>query len=87
MSDPSPEGNEPDGVLKDKILFQANRFGAEETLGYFVDLDSDPTGVVSQTRYWFGLFSHRRGGLWKGMLELSLAVSADDTDALALVTP
>ena len=54
---------------------------------YFVDLDSDPTGVVSQTRYWFGLFSHRRGGLWKGMLELSLAVSADDTDALALVTP
>ena len=87
LSDPSPEGNEPDGVLKDKILFQANRFGAEETLGYFVDLDSDPTGVVSQTRYWFGLFSHRRGGLWKGMLELSLAVSADDTDALALVTP
>ena len=54
---------------------------------YFVDLDSDPTGVVSQTRYWFGLFSHRRGGLWKGVLELSLAVSADDTDALALVTP
>ena len=32
LSDPSPEGNEPDGVLKDKILFQANRFGAEETL-------------------------------------------------------
>lgn len=54
---------------------------------YFVDLDSDPTGIVSQTRYWFGLFSHRRGGLWKGMLQLSLAVSADDTDALALVTP
>ena len=54
---------------------------------YFVDLDSDPTGIVSQTRYWFGLFSHRRGGLWKGMLALPLAVSADDTDALALVTP
>ena len=53
---------------------------------YFVDLDSDPTGMVSQTRYWFGLFSHRRGGLWKGMLTLPLAVSADDTDALALVT-
>ena len=53
---------------------------------YFVELDSDPTSIVYQTRYWFGLFSHRRGGLWKGMLEVPLAVSADDTDALALVT-
>ena len=54
--------------------------------GYVVGLDEDPTGIVSQTRYWFGLFSHRRSGLWKGMLQLPLAVSADDTDALALVT-
>ena len=53
---------------------------------YFVDLDSDPIGIVSQTRYWFGLFSHRRNGLWKGLLEVPLAVSADDTAALALVT-
>ena len=53
---------------------------------YFVDLDLYPTGIVSQTRYWFGLFSHRRGGLWKGMLEVSLTVSVDDTNALALVT-
>ena len=53
---------------------------------YFVDLDSAPNGIVAQTKYWFGLFSHRRGGLWKGMLEVPLAVSVDDTDALALVT-
>ena len=53
---------------------------------HFVDLDIDSTVIVSHTRYWFGLFSHRRGGLWKGMLEVPLAVSADDTDALALVT-
>ena len=54
---------------------------------YFVDLDSDPTAIVLQTKYWFGLFSHRRGGLWKGMLAVPLAVSADDSDASALVTP
>ena len=53
--------------------------------GYVVGLDEDPTSLVSQTSYWFGLFSHRRSGLWRGMLELPLAVSADDTDALALV--
>ena len=53
---------------------------------YFVDLDSAAIGIVSQTRYWFGLFSHRRDGLWKGLLKVPLAVSADDTAALALVT-
>ena len=54
---------------------------------YFVDLNLIPTSVVSQARYWFGLFSHRRGGLWKGMLEVALAVSADDVAAALLVTP
>ena len=32
LSEKSPEGKESDGAVKDKILFQANRFGAEETL-------------------------------------------------------
>jgi hypothetical protein len=54
---------------------------------YFVDLNTEPTNVVRQTRYWFGLFSHRRGGLWKGMLQIPLVVTADDADAYALVGP
>lgn len=53
---------------------------------YFVDLDTVPMNVVSLTRYWFGLFSHRRGGLWKGLLQIPLAVSQDDADAYKLVT-
>ena len=32
LSEKSPEGKESDGAMKDRILFQANRFGAEETL-------------------------------------------------------
>ena len=32
LSNKSPDGNEADGEIKQKILFQANRFGAEETL-------------------------------------------------------
>ena len=50
---------------------------------YFVDFGFGPRHVVLQTRYWFGLFSHRRGGLWKGLLEVPLALSQDDTDAEA----
>ena len=48
---------------------------------YVVDLNIDALSVVSQARYWFGLFSHRRGGLWKGILQVPLAVSQDDLDA------
>ena len=51
----------------------------------FVDLDTTPDNIVSHTRYWFGLFSHRRSGVWKGMLQIPLAPSQDDDDALTLL--
>lgn len=54
---------------------------------YFVDLDTPPANIVNLTRYWFGLFSHRRAGLWKGLLRVSLAVTQDDADALLMVGP
>jgi len=48
---------------------------------YFVSFEFGPRVVVMQTRYWFGLFSHRRDWSWKGLLEVPLALSRDDTDA------
>jgi hypothetical protein len=51
----------------------------------FVGLDEKASVIVDQTRFWFGLFSHRRNGLWKGLLQIPLAISADDTAAAALV--
>lgn len=53
----------------------------------FIDLDMPPAHVVSGARFWYGLFSHRRNGLWKGLLELPLALSADDNEAALLVAP
>lgn len=53
----------------------------------FVSLDNPPSLIVDSTRFWFGLFSHRRNGLWKGLLQIPLAVGPDDTAAAALVTP
>jgi hypothetical protein len=52
---------------------------------YFIDVNTDGFSVVDRARYWFGLFSHRRGGLWKGMLQVPLCVTQDDTDALARI--
>lgn len=54
---------------------------------FFVDMNTASFNVVSLTRYWFGLFSHRRDGLWKGMLEVPLPVTIDDADASGIVGP
>ncbi len=48
---------------------------------YFVSLQGASATIVIQTRYWFGLFSHRRGNLWKGLLQVPLPLSQDDVDA------
>jgi len=51
---------------------------------YFVDLDIPPLVVVDRTRYWFGLFSHKRvSALWKGMVQVDL--NSDDTLAKTLI--
>jgi uncharacterized protein DUF6932 len=54
---------------------------------YFVDLDIDPINLVSQTRYWYGLFSHRRiTGEWKGIVEVPLALTPADAVVSALIS-
>lgn len=67
--------------LQNKILFNAVKM--KETFkcdAYGVDLDTPSENVVDQTRYWFGLFSHRRvTRQWKGMLQISLDASDDQT--------
>jgi len=57
------------------------------TDAYFVDLSRPAEEVVEQTRYWFGLFSHRRQDLqWKGMLALPLGTIAADQEAIRLLS-
>lgn len=53
--------------------------------GRFIDLDTDVFNIVNLARFWFGLFSHRRGGLWKGMLQVMLPVNQDDAEASLMV--
>jgi hypothetical protein len=49
---------------------------------FFIDLNGSPEAIVSVSRYWLGLFSHRRiDGLWKGMLQVRLENVADDLAA------
>lgn len=49
-----------------------------------VNLTTSPEWLVTQTRYWYGLYSHRRGdALWKGMLQLPL--DSDDAVGRAML--
>lgn len=48
---------------------------------YWVDIAYNPMLTVEQTRYWIGLFSHRRDGIWKGMLRIELNTSTEDDTA------
>jgi len=51
---------------------------------FYVDLNKNAAALVSDTRYWFGLFSHQRdSALWKGMIEVPL--DSDDDDARQIV--
>lgn len=50
---------------------------------FFLSLGSPPAMVVDVTRYYFGLFSHRRDRVWKGLLAVELLDPADDAAARA----
>ncbi len=52
---------------------------------FLMPLGSKPALIVDNTRYWYGLFSHRRDRLWKGMLVVKLADKADDLAARTIL--
>lgn len=50
---------------------------------YWLPLGIDPRQIVFWTKYWYGLFSHRkRDGVWKGMLEIALDDPAANQHAI-----
>lgn len=54
---------------------------------FFADMNGSPATLVNFTRYYLGLFSHKRGDdVWKGMLQVDLANIADDAAALAFLS-
>lgn len=80
--------------LKDlSVLTNANQWlldRAQVKAEYHVDhflvpLASAPRRLVDQSRYWYGLFSHRRDGVWKGMLSVELTDPSEDAAAQSLL--
>lgn len=53
---------------------------------YLVNASAAPNIVVEMSQYWYGLFSHRRDNLWKGMLRIELNTPEDDLKAGAYLS-
>jgi hypothetical protein len=53
---------------------------------FIISLGIASERIVSFSRYWYALFSHRRDQAWKGMLDLPLVDIADDVAARAVLT-
>lgn len=43
--------------------------------GFLVSLDVDAAFLVSASAYWYGVWSHRRDGIWKGFVDVDLTPS------------
>lgn len=54
---------------------------------YIVDIAYAPPVTVESVRYWLGLFSHRRDGIWKGLLRVELDTPGNDAMAYAHLIP
>jgi hypothetical protein len=74
-------------MLQNPTLFLRAQAKATYRLDVFwVDMNARPEAVVDFTRYYCGLFSHRRiDFLWKGILRVDLAAQAIDDIASAAI--
>jgi len=61
-----------------ELLYRKHTKTTFHTDHFLVPLDIDPRTLVEQTKYWYGLFSHRRDRTWKGMLHVELSETDDD---------
>jgi hypothetical protein len=65
-------------LQKDPSLLERRHVKATyHTDHFWLPLGSDPVALVEHTKYWYGLFSHRRDRTWKGMLQVDLSEPDD----------
>jgi hypothetical protein len=65
-------------LSRDQSLLQRSHAKATFHADHFwLPLGTDPVSLVEETKYWYGLFSHRRDRTWKGMLQVELSEQDD----------
>ena len=54
--------------------------------GYLVGLGMEPERLVAHSAYWYSVWSHRRSQLWKGFVQIDLAVTEDAAASATLAS-
>lgn len=73
-------------ILRPEGLLDRGAVKATYHVDHFVvSLGSSPALLVDHSRYWCGLFSHRRDRVWKGMLRLEMTDRTADIAAKTLL--
>lgn len=63
-------------------LLSRNHVKKTYTVDHFlIPPPRNPVFIVRTVSYWNAIFSHRRDGLWKGMLQVILSSDASDDEA------
>lgn len=82
VADPEQPDNLWARLERKKELLNRGHIKATFSVDHFwVPLGSKAVDLVGHSRYWYGLFSHRRDGVWKGMLVVDLKEKSDDDAA------
>jgi len=71
-----PEGTSQETLFSsNQNLFKPQSTKNEYTVdAYFVQLNPDePEMLVRMSTYWYGIWSHRRDGQWKGFIQMELS--------------
>ena len=82
-----PEGHTRESLARDfPDIFAATAAKAAFSVdSYFVGLNqTDAERIVGRTAYWYSLWGHTRGNLWKGFVEVDLDPGEDEAVRAAL---
>ena len=82
----------PDGTDQQKLvtdhpeLFYPAQAKSRFNVDAYICILGEPTSDyhVERIAYWYSMWSHRRGGLWKGFIQVALSASEDDEAAILL---
>lgn len=69
-----------------KKSYLLDHFAIDANMDNYEDDPGNPDLLIESVRYWYGLFSHNRDNVWKGMIRLELNTPELDREALNLLT-
>lgn len=85
-----PAGSTQQNIATQAPLLLMDRRQVKTTYkvdGYIFTLNNTPEVLLEQSTYWYSMWSHKRSGVWKGYLQISLDPANDAVALQSLPLP